>query len=176
MTVKRTLRGMVLWGVAALAVLTPGPAVATASSAFTPMPCFSGSIDAAPPNDYYLQVTGHLDCASSGPATFGVAHYYGRAGDPTYTSDAVFNSTLRRYASSAPTTFSVSNEIDSEDVGLCVVTDYDVRVACIRITRDKNTSLYVVTPLPTSDPLVNRPVKNILHDFTRTGPSCGGCW
>ncbi|MEJ3742328.1 hypothetical protein WEI85_03395 [Actinomycetes bacterium KLBMP 9797] len=161
-----------------LAVLTPGPAVATASaaSAFTPMPCFSGSINATPPNDYFLQVTGHLDCASSDAATFGIAHYYGRAGDPSYISDAIFNSTLRRYATSAPTTFSVGNDFDSEDFGLCVVTDYEVRVACLRITRDKNTSLYAVTPLPTNDPLVNRPVKGILHDFTRTGPSCGGCW
>lgn len=163
--------------VAVLAVLAPGPAVATARLAFTPTPCFSGAINATPLTDGDLEVTGSLDCASSDPsAAFGIAHYYGRAGDPTFWTDVIFDSTLRPYANEAPSTFSVRNEVESEEFGLCVVTDYDVRVACVRVARQKNVSLYAVTPLATNDPMVARPVRAIIFDMTGRAPSCGGCW
>lgn len=169
---------------AALVALAHNPALAATDLTFSPMKCLSGSFDRTDPSDDYLQLTGHLDCAGSGSGfTFGVAHYYdGGSGQAE-----MFDSTLRRYGNEAPSAFSVGNEVDfgPRRFGLCLVTDYDVRVACVRVTVEKNMTLSVVTPLATDDPLVNRPVTGVYLDLPGGPrprvpggpvPSCGGCW
>jgi hypothetical protein len=81
---------------------------------------------------------------------------------------------MQAYAATAPTVFSATAPLSSEDMGICVITDYEVRIACVRIGRDARGRLAAV-PLATDDPLVDRPVRFVPKE-SEGGGRCGGCW
>jgi hypothetical protein len=167
-----------VWITAVTAILAVGAGPAAAAPPWERMPCFAGAVESTKwYADGYLELTGRVDCAGTGSAAaYGVAHYGAAGGlDP----DGVFDSTLREYGAQAPSRFLIGNEVDigARDFGLCVVTDYDVRVACVRVTRVGGTAAPAVTPLSPNDPLVNRRTTGVYNDSGgRATPGCGGCW
>lgn len=171
---RRLLRAVVALAAAAAMTMTASPAVA-AQVVWERVECFSGAIEAASVVDGVLSLEGHLDCASSNAdARFGVAKYHA---DIEY--GGIYAHTMGAYGPEAPSRFSIGNSVREGPVRfpLCVVTDSEVRVACVMVTRDAVTSQLVVTPLSTEDELVGRKKAGIIQRRPgETSPACGHCW
>jgi hypothetical protein len=163
--------------VAAMAVLVaPSPAVA-AEPVWERIECLSGTLDDAPviQETYALaqvMLSGSLDCAAFGKATFGFARY-----DSRNFQGLAYEPYMRPYAYTAPTSFSISNYVERGpvDFALCVVTDYEVRIACVRVTRENWESKLYAFHIKTVDPMVDRPVRVVPKDSSDR-PACGHCW
>jgi len=167
--------------VAAVAVVaTAGPAGAGGSAGmgggevWTRIPCFSGAVDDAvvSRDGRSLTLAWHLDCAASPDepnARYGHGLYLAK-------EEAIApGQGMRQYAWTAPTVHSETAKLPPvADLGICVVTDVDVRIDCVRVTRDADGGV-VVASLPTDDPLVDRPVRFVPKE-TEGGGTCGGCW
>lgn len=137
------------------------------------IPCFSGAIDTAElsADGQSLTLGWHLDCAQS-PDEINARSGHGLY--PRKDEAVAPGQGMQVYAVTAPTVFSATAKLPSEDLGICVVTDYEVRVACVQVGRDARGRL-AVWPLPTDDPLVDRKVRFVPKE-TEGGGTCGGCW
>ncbi|BCB90796.1 hypothetical protein [Phytohabitans suffuscus] len=158
---------------AALVVLAlAGPAAA--GEVWYRIPCASGGIDDAvvSGDGQRLTLAWHLDCAArpeESPARFGHGLY------PRKAEAVAPGQGMRIYSPTAPTLFSDTAALPPvEDLGICVVTDYEVRIACVRVVRGAPGEV-VLTALPTGDPLVDRPVRYVPKE-SGGGGTCGGCW
>lgn len=160
-------------------VMTGTAAPASADVKWATAECLSGTIDATVVTGDDLLLEGQVDCADDGKGSrFGVAHYY-------TDSVAMYLSTMRHYGSGASTAFAVGKPVrnGSGTFALCVVTDYQVRLACVRVGRPVAPSTtqtgtpIVVTPLATDDQYVTRMVDAIVDDVnSASSPACGHCW
>ncbi|MDQ7908345.1 hypothetical protein RB614_27840 [Phytohabitans sp. ZYX-F-186] len=170
---RAVVRVAAVLAAASVAAATAGPARAAAEE-WTRIPCTSGGIDQAvvSPDGERLTLAWHLDCAASPDvpgATFGHG-LYPRKGEAVAPGQG-----MEPYAVTAPTLFADTATLPpGEDLGICVVTDHDVRIACVRIVREAP-GRTIATPLPTGDPLVDRPVRFVPKD-NEGGGTCGGCW
>lgn len=158
-----------------LAASTSGPALA-AEPAWERVACSSGVIGelrVTGTATATVTVSGRLDCAASGAATFGYARY-----DPGRYEAGMLTGNMRRYASTAPTLFSEEKLVDPGplDFAICAVTDYRVRVACFRVLRGDSASRPLTIRLDTNEPMVSRPVRVIAAEWYPHRPACGGCW
>jgi hypothetical protein len=172
------VRGVVALVAAAAMTATATPAVA-GDMKWTTAQCSSGTIDATFVAGSGLRLEGRVDCADTGTgATFGVAHYY-------TLGTGMYLSTMRSYTAAAPTMYTVGKDTFAGPgtFALCLVTDPQVRVACVSVARyqaastTQSGSPMVVTPLPTNDPFVQRPVEFIGDDVNgESSPACGHCW
>jgi hypothetical protein len=82
---------------------------------------------------------------------------------------------MRRYSYGDKTAFSDRMRVDRlpEDLGICVVTDYEVRIACVKVTRKSATSPLLVWPTTVDDELVDRPFQR--RSAGDPNPVCGHC-
>jgi hypothetical protein len=82
------------------------------------------------------------------------------------------------YGLSAPTKFSMTREVDEYigDFAICIATDYDVRVACIHVTRPVGGPITAVQPIPPDDPIVNKTIPPLAPIPSTHVPMCGTCW
>ncbi|MEH1129844.1 hypothetical protein [Micromonospora sp. CPCC 206061] len=161
---------------ALVALVAPSPAVAD-EPVWERIECLSGTLDETPviQETYALaQVTlsGSLNCAAFGKAKFGFARY-----DSRNYQGLVYEPYMRPYAYTAPTSFSIGNYVERGpvDFALCVVTDYGVRIACVRVTRENWESKLYVFQMKTVDPMVDRSVRVVPRDSSER-PACGHCW
>ncbi|MDQ7903995.1 hypothetical protein RB614_05600 [Phytohabitans sp. ZYX-F-186] len=167
------VRALVALMAVTVGVLTPAPAMA-ADPVWHRAACFSGTVDTVEVTERgqaFLRIQGHLDCAVQDKAArFGYARYdlaseWGqvRAGD------------LRRYRAGEPTPFAEGRYVAEgpADFAVCVVTDYDAPVDCVRVYRADPASALDVAPLPRKDATYSRPVRFADGDYR---PACGGCW
>lgn len=167
-------RVVALLAAAVAVVATAGPARAGGGfDEWRRIPCFSGAIDKAElsADGVWLTLGWHLDCARSPDeinARFGHGLY------PRKDEAVAPGQGMQIYALTAPTVFSATAMLPSEDLGICVVTDYEVRVACVQVGRDARGRL-AVWSLPTDDPLVDRKVRFVPKE-SEGGGTCGGCW
>jgi hypothetical protein len=141
--------------------------------------CLSGAIDSSTlthtADGPLVNIEGHLDCA---PPADGNTYYYGiasyRAGDTSGRAG------LAEYTSlTPPTNFSFGGLVGRslEDIGVCAVTDYSVRVACVRIQMGRGGIAQAVTPLAVDAPLVDKPIGVITnYDGKLPGATCATCW
>lgn len=157
---------------ALLLAATPGPASA-GSEEWQRIPCASGAIDEATvsPDGTYLTLEWHLDCVAT-PDVPRATYGHGLYGDKDLAIAP--GQGMRGYAKTAPTLHWGTARLPGDDVAICVVTDYDVRVDCVRMARDARGQV-VAQPLPTDDPMVDRPVRYIPFE-QGGGGTCGGCW
>lgn len=158
---------------AAVVVVTAVPAWADlGDTSWERVPCTSGAIDRAELSEggQVLTLEGHLDCADSReePARYGYARYYGDKGMGVLSSPD-----LRPYAPTGPTVYATVANLVRTDFAVCVVTDYDVRVACVMVEGKRPAT--IVRPLPIDDPLVAFKVQVVPLDVMGS-PACGGCW
>ncbi|MFC0526085.1 hypothetical protein [Phytohabitans kaempferiae] len=165
----------VLAAVAALVIVTPigGPAAA-GEVPWKRIPCTEGGIDrvAYDAASNRLALEWHLDCAdpSDSPAAWAYA-LYAEVGPLAEVSESV----LIAYAPTAPTTFAQSRHVPPLVDAICVVTDYDVRIACVGLYRDSRGTLHTVSRLATDDPLVQMKARVFVDDHD-SSPACGSCW
>jgi hypothetical protein len=157
-----------------VAVLTPGVAMAD-EPVWHRAACFSGGIDSIEVKEEFqthLTLTGHLDCGTRDKdARFGYARY-DSSGLGAMTPDD-----LRRYRTGSLTPFAEGRyvEFGPIDFMICVVTDYDVPVACVQLVRDDwGSPLRVAPPELKDDATYGREVT--LVDEFPVRPACGGCW
>ncbi|MEE6258048.1 hypothetical protein [Plantactinospora sonchi] len=154
-----------------------GPALAGTEPVWHRIPCESGAFDLVEVETdevkgiSHLTLAGHLDCADpKQTATFGYATY--REHEP---QGVLYDIRLRPYAATAPTTFHERNLLAPTSIGVCVVTDRSVRVACVGVNWDSEVGV-TVEALPTDDPLVDRCVRLVRYDDSMPSPVCGTCW
>jgi hypothetical protein len=158
---------------AAVVVLGGAGPAAGSNGEWKRISCTSGAIDHAQLSDagQVLTLEWHLDCADSSdmPATFGYARYAadGKGETP--------GDGMRGYGPKAPTLYSRTALLSTGIAAICVVTDYDVKVACVKIDRDQPPATGSVRPLPIDDPLVVAKPAFAIRDGT-SSPACGGCW
>ncbi|GLI01855.1 hypothetical protein [Phytohabitans aurantiacus] len=170
------VKAVVALATAAAVAVTATPAVAE-EPVWERVECLTGTLDETQvvQETYDLAqvaLSGSLDCGASGKARFGFARYDSR----TY-NGLVYEPYMRAYAYTAPSPFSISKYVEygPVDFALCVVTDYDVRIGCVRLTReDWDRKLYAF-PIKTDDPMVDRPVRVVPWDGSER-PVCGHCW
>ncbi|MFY1691445.1 hypothetical protein [Plantactinospora sp. WMMB782] len=158
---------------AAFVALLGAGAPAEADDGWLRVPCLSGAIEETEVTDGdYLTLTGYLDCDvpdSALGARWGYAVFIGSLPHGTLN-----DTDLRAYSYDGRTAFSDRMRVDRLlELGICVVTDYEVRIACVEVTRKSPTSPMLVWPTPVDDELVDRP-------FQRRGdgapnPICGHC-
>jgi hypothetical protein len=154
-------------------VTTAGPARA-ATEEWDRIPCTSGAIDLAEvsPDGVRLTLAWHLDCAAvpgRPNARFGHGLY------PAKDEAIAPGQGMQGYSQTAPTLFAGTAKVpDHHEFGICVITDFEVRIGCVRVVREAPGRV-VAEPLPTSDPLVDRPVRYVPYDH-EGGGTCGGCW
>jgi hypothetical protein len=160
-----------------VAALTPGPAMAMAEEPlWHRATCFTGvidSIEVTADAQAVLTLGGHLDCGTRDKlATFGYARY-----DSSSEQGYLTRADMRRYRQTAPSPFQEGRfvEFGPVDFAICVVTDYDLPVACVQVTRSGWTSELEVTPLyaDKGSPYI-RTVAIVDENHER--PACGGCW
>lgn len=174
------VRGVVALVAAAVMAVTATPAAADIK--WVTADCFSGTIDTTVVAGSGLGLQGRVDCADTGKgASFGIAHYY-----EGVESAGMYQSTMRSYAATAPTAFSVAKDTHAGlgTFALCVVTDASVRLACVKVVRYQKPSTtqsgspMVVTPLPTDDPYVRKQRVDLIVPDADSDPSpaCGHCW
>ncbi|WP_433364030.1 hypothetical protein ACQPZX_33245 [Actinoplanes sp. CA-142083] len=156
----------------AAVVLLAAPATARADDpGWTRIPCASGAIDRVTASGGLIEVDGHVDCAAD-PETPNAAFMYALYRDK---QAVAYWSTMNGYDLTGPaTTNSIRKDLPSGQFVICLVTDYNVRVACDTVSPGRGGTVFT-TPLPTDDPLVNREVR--VHGYDGGGdPACGTCW
>lgn len=166
------MRFLTVLAAVVVTLFTAGPAAASEQE-WERIACFSGAIDRAEVTEGdFLRLAGYLDCSVpkgvTGPA-FGYARY------PSI-GDGVINAVaLRPYGYEAPAKFDEKGRIglSKSPFGICVVTDYTVRVACVKVTWGGPGMPVLVEPLATDDPLVDR-TSVLVWDWTGN-PVCGYC-
>ncbi|MCW6010018.1 hypothetical protein K1W54_36565 [Micromonospora sp. CPCC 205371] len=165
---------MVLTTVVAM-VFTAGP-VTAGGDEWTRIRCVAGGIDVTSVTDAeFLVLKGHLNCASRGSkATFAYARYGDRG------VGVAFWFHLQPYAKLGPTEATVENQVapETKRFAVCLVTDYDVRVACVMVTRNPRQHgerALTVLPLATNSHYVNRTIIVTEYAVEHT-PACGHCW
>jgi len=135
-------------------------------------PCFSGAIDRAQvsADGMLIALDGHVDCGGPdlGSASFGYARYHGDK------HGAFYWTTRQMYEAAAPSLNSIERDLPAGEFAICLVTDFTVRVGCVKITPVSGSAV-AVAPLPTDDPLVSWPVEVIGED-SMPSPNCGTCW
>jgi hypothetical protein len=146
---------------------------AAADPGWERIPCFSGAIERVEVTDVdFLTLTGNLDCGvpkdSPGPrwgyAAFVAGLPYGTLNDED----------LHAYSFGDQTAFSDRMRVERlSELGICVVTDYEVRIACVKVTRKSATSPILVGPTTVDDELVNRPFQR--RSEGEPNPVCGHC-
>ncbi|GAA3730203.1 hypothetical protein GCM10022225_09900 [Plantactinospora mayteni] len=161
---------------AVMTVLTAGPAMA-AVPVWERIDCTSGTIDVAAldatKEGDFLTLAGRLDCVEvKTGAAFGYAVY-----EPGFSQGIVYGSHLRPYAPAGVSPFSDRKQVPAGpvDFAICVVTDYLVRIECVRVVWDLLDHELDARPLDTSDPLVDRMVRLVAPDWGPR-PVCGTCW
>jgi hypothetical protein len=164
-------------GAIAFAPLSAGPAAA-ATPEWVRIPCSEGAIDQATldrskeEGELFLTLAGHLDCAD--PKQSGAAFAYA-VYQENLAFAALYTSNLRQYAAAGQSLFADRKRVTTNTLTVCVVTDVDVRVACVEMYFDQLDHRYVVRPLATDDPLVQRPVQATPSEGGPR-PVCGHCW
>jgi hypothetical protein len=159
---------------AVVAALFGAGSPAAADPGWERIPCFSGAIEQREVTDgNLLTLTGYLDCgvpednpgARWGYAAFMASLSYGTVNDAD----------LHLYSNGQKTAFSNSMRVDRlpEQLGICVVTDYDVRIACVKITWKSPTSPMMAWPTTVDDELVDRPLQR--RSQGEPNPVCGHC-
>lgn len=138
------------------------------------IPCFSGAIERseAAAGDL-LTLTGYLDCGVTddnplprwGYAVFGAGLPYGTLSEAD----------MRWYSHDDKTAFSDTLQVTRlpADIGICVVTDYDVRIACVKVTWKNATAPMMVWPTSVDDGLVAQPFQR--RNEGDPTPVCGHC-
>lgn len=118
-----------------------------------------------------VRVPGQVDCGVEVPGPeLAVAVY--RPGAATGDFHLKLG-TLPYRSPDGPTPFVTQGGVRlDEPLAICVVSDFDLRLACLAVISPK-TGAVRVEPLSPSDPLVDRPVTII---GTEIGPNCGTCW
>jgi hypothetical protein len=160
-------------------VLTPVPATAMAlNEEWHRATCFSGAIDSieltvqvTQQGQAFLTLAGHLDCGTQDKlARWAFAHY-----DSAGQLGHVSRDDMRRYRNTDRTPFSEGRYIEHGRVNFmaCVVTDYDVVIDCVQVTRETMESKLEVTRLLEKDATYSRDVTMQGGDVR---PACGGCW
>ncbi|AVT37874.1 hypothetical protein [Plantactinospora sp. BB1] len=156
--------------------LTAGPATA-AEPVWERISCTSGAIEVAATDEtkdgVFLTLAGQLDCAEEKTAAaFGYGIY-----EPGRAEGLVYGSHLRPYAPAGASPFADRKRVPTGrvDFAICVVTDYLVRVECVRVVWDLLDHEIQARPLETTDPLVNRMVRLVSPDWGPR-PVCGSCW
>ncbi|MCW6006483.1 hypothetical protein K1W54_18150 [Micromonospora sp. CPCC 205371] len=162
--------------VAAVAMAMPATPAVAEEVGWERIECFSGAIESTSMAEDVLTLHGHLGCASSNAeARLGVAQYFSG-----FEYGGIYPGTVAAYGPKAPSAFSIGNIVRPGPIhfALCVVTDYEVRVACVLVTRATATaSPVVVTPLSTDDPMVRKKKAGIIQPKSgETSPACGHCW
>ncbi|GIG88195.1 hypothetical protein [Plantactinospora endophytica] len=160
-----------------ITLLTAGPALA-AEPVWERIPCSSGNLDTAlldrtKEGGDFLTLAGQLDCAEpKGVASFGYAIY-----QSAFAHGLVYESHLRPYATVGASPFADRKQVPAGpvDFGICVVTDYLVRIQCVRVVWDLLDAALDVRWLSTTDPLVDRTVRLVSSDWGPR-PVCGTCW
>ncbi|WP_422770289.1 hypothetical protein ACN28C_26805 [Plantactinospora sp. WMMC1484] len=161
-----------MFAAAVVALFGAGPPAA-ADDGWERIPCFSGAIERAEITaGDYVTLTGHLDCGvpenSTGPR-WGYAAFI--AGLPYGTLN---DADLQTYSHGDRTAFSDRMRVDRlPELGICVVTDYEVRIACVKVTRKSPTSPMLVGPTDVDDELVDRPLER--RSEGAPNPVCGHC-
>ncbi|MGN9911232.1 hypothetical protein ACTMTJ_27115 [Phytohabitans sp. LJ34] len=159
--------------------LTPGPAMAVADEPeWHRATCFGGAIDsieltvqATQRGQAFLTLSGHLDCGSGDKrASFAWAHY-----ESDEQVGTLSRNDLRRYRHASLTPFSEGRYVKHGAVNFmaCVVTDYDVVIDCVQVSRDLSAPAVEVTRLLEKDATYSRDVTMQDGDVR---PACGGCW
>lgn len=171
---RRSVRAVVAAVAAMVALAVPSVAAAD-DPVWERIECLSGSLDDAQVlQDTHALVTlsGSLDCAAFGKAKFGFARY-----DSRNYQGLVYEPYMRPYAYTAPTTFSTGKYVESGpvDFAVCVVTDYEVRIGCVRVVRESWESKLYVLEMKTTDPMVDRMTRVVPWD-SKERPACGHCW
>jgi hypothetical protein len=159
-----------------VAVFTPGVAMADEPSWHRAV-CFSGAIDSievAEQGQAFLTLAGHLDCGTRNKqATFGYARY-----DSSSELGYLTRTDLRNYRNTSPSPFVEGRYVDNGPVSfaICVVTDYDLPVACVRVERPDWVSKLEVAPFGPDEKGApySRGVDVVEEHPYR--PACGGCW
>ncbi|MFY1691278.1 hypothetical protein [Plantactinospora sp. WMMB782] len=161
----------------AASTLATGPATAADPLVWERIACTSGSIGTAALDETkegdFLALAGRLDCVQEKTgATFGYAVY-----EPGFAQGLVYMSHLRPYATVGASPFSERKRLPSGtvDFAICVVTDYLVRIECVRVVWDQLDHRLEVRPLDPEDPLVARTVRLVPPDWGPR-PVCGHCW
>ena len=131
--------------------------------------CFSGAIDRVSVDGGLIEVDGHVDCGQSlpGSAAFMYALYRDKQA-------VAYGSTVSIYGAVAPSPRSIRKDLPAGMFGLCLVTDYTVRVACVTVSPARG-GMVTVADLPTGDPLVDQPVVVVGYGGW-TDPACATCW
>lgn len=148
---------------------------AAADDPWERIPCFSGAIERIDvTNGDYLTLTGYLDCGvpenNPGPL-WGYAVFL--AGMPYGTLN---DTDLQPYSYGNRTAFSNRMQVETlpEALGICVVTDYDVRIACVKVEWKTTTPpIMMVGPMPVDDELATRPLQR--RSDGSPNPVCGHC-
>jgi hypothetical protein len=169
----RILRVAAALATAVLTVSIATPAMAELST-WDPT-CSTGAIDRVEVSGdgRLIAMEAHVDCAQSdttSQAAYGFALY--REG---VKEGAAHWSVMGLYASTAPSAISIVKDLPNGDFGLCLVTDANSRIECVKVTAAAKGQATTVTPLPTDDPLVDLPVQVYGRDSS-TSPACGTCW
>ncbi|MDG4786096.1 hypothetical protein O7626_09180 [Micromonospora sp. WMMD1102] len=157
--------------------LAASPATAADPLVWERIACTSGSIETATLDETndgdFLALAGQLDCTQEKTgATFGYAIY-----EPGFAHGLVYMSHLRPYANVGVSPFSERKRLPfgTVDFAICVVTDYLVRIECVRVVWDQLDHRLEARPLDTEDPLVARMIRLVPPDWAPR-PVCGHCW
>lgn len=160
---------------AVVAVFTPGPAMAE-ESLWHRATCYSGAIDSIEVTEEaqdVLTLSGHVDCGTRDKqARFGYARY-----DASSEEGRLTRADLRRYQHTSPSPFAEGRYVADGpvDFAICVVTDYDLPVACVQVTRRDWVSELEVTPLHADKGSPYVRTVAVVEEWPYR-PSCGGCW
>ncbi|MEJ3745990.1 hypothetical protein WEI85_22195 [Actinomycetes bacterium KLBMP 9797] len=158
--------------VAVVAMVFPAVPATAAADRWTPAPCFSGSIDEWTAKDTsWLRLSGVLNCAAPAGSSFGFARY---ESINVAVPGELYQDRVRPYQPVAPTPWMEEGNVlpvGATDFAICVLSDYEVRLGCVRVIRKALGGELIVTALPTNHPLVDR-----VTVFPAPRPSCGGCW
>jgi hypothetical protein len=147
---------------------------AAADAGWQRIPCFSGAIERAEvTGGDYLTLTGYLDCGR--PADNPLPRWGYAVFLESLPNGSLNAADMRWYSDGDRTTFSDRMKVTRlpEAIGICVVTDHDVRIACVKVTRKSATSPIMAGPTSVDDVLVDRPFQ--LRSAGDPNPVCGHC-
>lgn len=110
-------------------------------------------------------------CASSSPdAAFTLVAFH-----PETTSAYAYSYALMPYNPTGPTRFSGTFRVvpSARRAGVCAMRSLSARIACVRVTWPADGPA-TMEPIPTTDPLVHRPVTYVTKEEASAG-FCGSC-
>jgi hypothetical protein len=172
----RVFRVLTVFAAAVLTLFAAGPAAAV-EPGWERIPCTSGAIDRAEvTGGNLLTLAGHLDCSASVPKDSTIVPRFGYARYESLGPGEIRVVDLLAYSTAGPTTFAETRpaHLAHEPFGICVVTDYEVRVGCVKVSWGGPGTPVLVEPLATDDPLVDRTIMFV--EEWSSSPVCGYCW